>query len=81
MYRQEQIAEIAENQTLEFLNKDTGIPREFLSSIPQIENFATIITGIRRCGKSTLYFNYLQMKPIPYCISIGKTFELQALNG
>ena len=54
MYRQEQIAEIAENQTLEFLNKDTGIPREFLSSIPQIENFATIITGIRRCGKSTL---------------------------
>ena len=33
---------------------DYGLQRENFSSIPQIDNFATIVTGIRRCGKSTL---------------------------
>ena len=31
-----------------------GMPREALSDLPVERNFATIVTGVRRCGKSTL---------------------------
>ena len=31
-----------------------GMPREALSDLPVARNFATIVTGVRRCGKSTL---------------------------
>lgn len=34
--------------------KELGIERENLSEIPYATGFASIITGIRRCGKSTL---------------------------
>ncbi|MDD3878103.1 MAG: ATP-binding protein [Bacteroidales bacterium] len=34
--------------------KKTGFQRELLPHIPQARGFASIITGIRRCGKSTL---------------------------
>lgn len=33
---------------------DLGMTRECLSNIPCQDKFATIITGVRRCGKSTL---------------------------
>ena len=31
-----------------------GMPREALPDLPAERNFATIVTGVRRCGKSTL---------------------------
>ncbi len=62
MLRQEQIAEIIENQTKDFQIKDIGTARELLTVIPMVENFATIITGIRRCGKSTLLLQLLKQR-------------------
>lgn len=37
-----------------------GLSREILNDIPVIENFCSIITGIRRCGKSTLMLQILK---------------------
>lgn len=36
------------------LNAEDAIPRTMLSRIPKQSEFVTIITGVRRCGKSTL---------------------------
>lgn len=62
MIRQEQIAEIADNQITDFLNQPLGVTREILPSVPELDNYATIITGIRRCGKSTLLLQLLKDK-------------------
>ena len=62
MYRQEQISEIIDLQTNDFVQKPTGVERNCLDLIPQIDNFATIITGIRRCGKSTVLLQLMKKK-------------------
>ena len=54
MYRQDQIAKIIDSQRELFLQKGNLLNREALAQIPIVESYATIITGIRRCGKSTL---------------------------
>ncbi len=54
MLLRQQIAEIIDSQQANFLHKDTGIQRTLLSSLQVRKNFALIITGVRRCGKSTL---------------------------
>ncbi|MDR2739490.1 MAG: hypothetical protein LBB68_06640 [Treponema sp.] len=33
---------------------DTGLERELLPSLPDVQSHALIVSGIRRCGKSTL---------------------------
>jgi uncharacterized protein len=65
MYRQEQLTEIIDMQTDDFVQKSTGIERDVLNNIPQIDNFATIITGIRRCGKSTVLLQLMKKKEQP----------------
>jgi hypothetical protein len=64
MYRQEQIAEVIGLQTNDFVHKALGITRSALQHIPEVENYATIITGIRRCGKSTILLQLLKAKSI-----------------
>lgn len=54
MYRQEQIATVVDSQKERFLKKGQSLDREALVEVPVLESFATIISGIRRCGKSTL---------------------------
>jgi uncharacterized protein len=54
MLLRQQLAEIIDSQRINFLQKDTGIPRDILPFLKVRSNFALIITGIRRCGKSTL---------------------------
>jgi uncharacterized protein len=54
MYRQEQIATVVDSQKERFLQKGQSIDREALAEVPVLDSFATIISGIRRCGKSTL---------------------------
>ncbi|ODS80592.1 MAG: AAA family ATPase [Cytophagaceae bacterium SCN 52-12] len=60
MIRQETIGIVIDSQREAFLNKDTGLIRDALSTIPVAASFATIITGIRRCGKSTLLLQLLR---------------------
>lgn len=58
MITQEQISSVLDSQKQSFDQKETGQIRESLDLIPAVDNFATIITGLRRCGKSTLLLQY-----------------------
>jgi predicted AAA+ superfamily ATPase len=61
MLTQEQISRVIDAQKQVFLSKDIGVPRESLPDVPVLNGFATIITGLRRCGKSTLLLQLLQL--------------------
>ena len=60
MIRQEEIALVINSQRASFLKQETGFIREALAHIPIANSFATIITGIRRCGKSTLLLQLIR---------------------
>ncbi len=60
MFRQAEIASVINTQRVAFLEQETGFERNALRNIPIIDSFATIITGIRRCGKSTLLLQLLR---------------------
>ncbi len=60
MIRKESIEFIINSQRESFVEQDAGFNRVALSDIPIAESYATIITGIRRCGKSTLLLQLLQ---------------------
>lgn len=64
MIRQEQLSVVIDAQQKIFLNKQAILPREALVKIPVVENYTTIITGIRRCGKSTLLLQFLKSNPM-----------------
>jgi uncharacterized protein len=59
MITQQTFAEVIDSQLPYYQKKDTGVTREVLDEIPEATGFATIISGMRRCGKSTLQ---LQLK-------------------
>src|SRR4051812_31935809 len=48
----------AQKATLDTLN--TGLKRDTLDSLPDITSHALIVSGIRRCGKSTLLYQLLK---------------------
>lgn len=54
MYTTAYLSEVAENQQARFFSRDLGVPREIDVSAISETGFATIVTGVRRCGKSTL---------------------------
>ena len=60
MIRQDEIALVIDSQKDTFLKQDSGFTRDTLANIPVANSFATIITGIRRCGKSTLLLQLLR---------------------
>jgi len=62
MFSQEQVSQVIDAQKKTFLSKDGGIPRENLHDVPVLNSFATIITGLRRCGKSTLLLQLMQKR-------------------
>lgn len=61
MLRQDQIADVIDSQKELFFNQ-TGMLRDSLETVPSIPSYATIITGIRRCGKSTLLLQISERK-------------------
>ncbi len=60
MIRQDAIALVIDSQRESFLKQDSGFIRDALTDVPVANEFATIITGIRRCGKSTLLLQLLR---------------------
>ncbi len=54
MILKSEISRLSELQTKTIKSGEKGFLREVLSDIPVLSNHALIITGIRRCGKSTL---------------------------
>lgn len=65
MKSQELIASVIDSQQAEIEKKPEGLLRELFDEIPVVENFASIITGIRRCGKSTLMLQILKKHEDP----------------
>lgn len=78
MITQQLISTVIDYQREHFLQKEIGITREALSSTPIASGFATIITGIRRCGKSTLLLQILKEK---YQDALFLNFEDPRLAG
>ena len=78
MITQEQIAGVIDSQWDVFLRKDTGLRRDALNKLPVIETYATIVTGIRRCGKSTLLLQLLKER---FSNAIYLNFEDTRLAG
>jgi predicted AAA+ superfamily ATPase len=62
MIRQEVFAQIVDSQKEQFLSQDLGLIRERIEGVPVEDSFATVITGLRRCGKSTLLRQIMSKK-------------------
>jgi len=60
MKTQSLIASVIDAQKNEIAKKPRGLLREIIDDVPVIENFASIISGIRRGGKSTLMLQILK---------------------
>lgn len=78
MITQQLIATVIDYQKEHFLQKEVGILRDLLPHVPIASGFATIITGIRRCGKSTLLLQILKEK---YQEALFLNFEDPRLAG
>ena len=62
MVLQSTINQVFESQRENNLSRDTGLRREAIQELPSLDAFALIVSGIRRCGKSTLLFQLLKEK-------------------
>jgi predicted AAA+ superfamily ATPase len=61
-----EIRDIAASQKRQVEALDTGLERESLSALPDIDTHALIVSGIRRCGKSTLLHQFTRKLDRPY---------------
>ena len=61
-----EIQEIAEAQQAALEVRDSGYERELLAGLPDIKSHALIISGIRRCGKSTLLHQFVKQRGRPF---------------
>jgi len=62
MFRQDQIAFVLDSQRELLFTKEPTVEREMLGLIPVLDSFATIIMGVRRCGKSTLLHQLIKQR-------------------
>jgi predicted AAA+ superfamily ATPase len=60
MILQSAINQVIETQKANLSQKDPGLERDALATLPDLSAFALIVSGIRRCGKSTLLFQLLK---------------------
>ena len=56
------IRNTAYEQKIELSKQNTGLERNFLHELPDIQSHALVISGIRRCGKSTLLHQFVKKK-------------------
>ena len=61
-----EIREIASSQRERFDGEEQGLPREALGQLPDIVSHALIVSGIRRCGKSTILHQFTQRLGKPF---------------
>jgi predicted AAA+ superfamily ATPase len=61
-----EIQEISAGQKLALEKQERGLERRLLSKLPDIQSHALVISGIRRCGKSTLLRQFVQKLKRPY---------------
>lgn len=56
------LEEVAEAQKNNLLQLDEGLKRDQLEKLPDLSSHALIISGVRRCGKSTLLHQWLKLR-------------------
>lgn len=56
------LKEIIRQQEVNLHAREEGMIRDNLSTLPDIDNYALIVSGVRRCGKSTLLHQLLKKK-------------------
>ncbi|MCL2649753.1 MAG: ATP-binding protein [Candidatus Azobacteroides sp.] len=56
------LEEIAQEQKQFLLSSDSGLERKELSLLPDLSSHVLIVSGIRRCGKSTLLKQFLKSR-------------------
>ncbi len=56
------ISEVTKLQNIAVINRNTGLKRELFGQLPELNSLALIVSGIRRCGKSTLFMQLLNEK-------------------
>ena len=78
MVTQETLAQVIAAQRDNLLVKGMGLRREALATLPDISAYALIVSGVRRCGKSTLLFQLLQQR---YPDALYLNFEDPRLYG
>ena len=55
-----EIQDISLTQKLALENQELGLERSFLPELPDIQSHALVVSGIRRCGKSTLLRQFIK---------------------
>ncbi len=55
------IAHVVEQQKIRISLRDTGLKRELVPAVKSLSSHALIISGIRRCGKSTLLMQMMKV--------------------
>ncbi len=71
-----EIQTIADSQKQLVLSQDTGLPREVLPHLPKTETHALVVSGIRRCGKSTLLLQFVKSLGKPWFYLNFEDFRL-----
>ena len=62
MIQKDFLKEIIRQQEINLHAKEDGMIRDSLCTLPDIDNYALIVSGVRRCGKSTLLHQLLKKK-------------------
>ena len=62
MIQKDFLKEIIRQQEITLHAKEEGMIRDSLCTLPDIDNYALIVSGVRRCGKSTLLHQLLKKK-------------------
>ena len=86
-----EIQEVLEYQTESFREIQEGTPREITDKVGLTDHHVRILTGIRRCGKSTAllqiarkhpFFNYLSFEdPRLSTFEVNDFFKLEKIIG
>ena len=64
------LQEIIDSQRENLMQRDIGIERVVYNDLPDLRSHALIISGVRRCGKSTLLYQLLRDK-YPHALYIN----------
>ena len=78
MVTQETLSQVVAAQRDNLLAKGMGLKREAIETLPDLSAYALIVSGVRRCGKSTLLFQLLQQR---YPRALYLNFEDPRLYG